>query len=61
MKKIKICIIITKLELGGAQKVAIDLCKKLDQTKFEPFMICGLGGILDDETANQIKVYFVKD
>jgi glycosyltransferase involved in cell wall biosynthesis len=61
MKKIKVCIIITKLELGGAQKVATDLCQKLDKTKFETFMICGLGGILDDETANKIKVYFVKD
>lgn len=61
MKKIKICIIITKLELGGAQKVAIDLCRKLDQTKFEPFMICGMGGILDDETAASVKVYFIKD
>ncbi|MDD5020667.1 MAG: glycosyltransferase family 4 protein [Endomicrobiaceae bacterium] len=61
MKKIKVCIIVTKLELGGAQKVAIDLCKKLDKNKFETFMICGLGGILDNETANEIKIYFVKD
>lgn len=61
MKKIKVCVIITKLELGGAQKVAIDLCKKTDKNKFETFMICGMGGILDDETANGIKVYFVPD
>lgn len=61
MKKIKVCIIVTKLELGGAQKVAIDLCQKLDRTKFETFMICGLGGILDDETSHKIKIYFVKD
>lgn len=61
MRKIKVCIIVTKLELGGAQKVAIDLCQKLDKTKFETFMICGLGGILDDETSHKIKVYFVKD
>lgn len=61
MKKIKVCIIVTKLELGGAQKVAIDLCQKLDKNKFETFMICGLGGILDDETSHKIKIYFVKD
>ena len=61
MNKIKVCIIVTKLELGGAQKVAIDLCKKTDKDKFEFFMICGMGGILDDETSGVIKVYFVKD
>lgn len=61
MNKIKVCIIVTKLELGGAQKVAIDLCKKTDKDKFEFFMICGMGGILDDETSGVIKVYFIKD
>ncbi len=61
MKKTKVCVIITKLELGGAQKVAVDLCKKTDKNKFETFMICGMGGILDDETANSVKVYFVPD
>ena len=61
MNKIKIAVIITKLELGGAQKVAISICEKLDKTKFEPFLICGCGGILDEETNNKIKVFFVKD
>ena len=61
MNKIKVCIIVTKLELGGAQKVAIDLCKKTDKDKFEFFMICGMGGILDDETSGAVKVYFIKD
>jgi glycosyltransferase involved in cell wall biosynthesis len=61
MDKIKVAVIITKLELGGAQKVAISICEKLDKTKFEPFLICGCGGILDEETNNKIKVFFVKD
>lgn len=61
MSKIKVAVIITKLELGGAQKVAISLCEKLDKTKFEPFLICGCGGILDEETKAKIKVIFVKD
>lgn len=61
MNKIKIAVIITKLELGGAQKVAISICEKLDKTKFEPFLICGCGGILDEETNKKIKVFFVKD
>ena len=61
MNKIKIAVIITKLELGGAQKVAISICEKLDKSNFEPFLICGCGGILDEETKNKIKVFFVKD
>jgi glycosyltransferase involved in cell wall biosynthesis len=61
MNKIKVAVIITKLELGGAQKVAISICEKLDKTKFEPFLICGCGGILDEETKNKIRVIFVKD
>ncbi|MBO7431306.1 MAG: glycosyltransferase family 4 protein [Elusimicrobia bacterium] len=61
MNKIKVAVIITKLELGGAQKVAISICEKLDKTKFEPFLICGCGGILDEETKNKVRVIFVKD
>lgn len=61
MNKIKVAVIITKLELGGAQKVAISICEKIDKTKFEPFLICGCGGILDEETKNKIKVIFIKD
>ena len=61
MNKIKIAVIITKLELGGAQKVAISICEKLDKTKFETVLICGCGGILDEETKNKIRVIFVKD
>ena len=61
MNKIKLAVIITKLELGGAQKVAISICDKIDKTKFEPVLICGCGGILDEETRNKIKVIFVKD
>lgn len=61
MKKIKICIIITKLELGGAQKVALSLCEKIDLNRFDPFLICGCGGILDKEISKTIRVYFVKD
>ncbi|MGE4385610.1 MAG: glycosyltransferase family 4 protein [Endomicrobiaceae bacterium] len=61
MKKIKICIIITKLELGGAQKVALALCERIDLNRFDPFLICGCGGILDKEISRTIRVYFVKD
>ena len=61
MNKIKVAIIITKLELGGAQKVAISLCEKIDKTKFETVLICGCDGILDEETKNKVRVIFIKD
>ena len=59
MKK-KVVVIITKLELGGAQKVAISLCEKLNKNLFDTFMICGCDGILSDEVKQKNKVYFVK-
>ena len=61
MKKIKLCIIVTKLELGGAQKVALALCEKIDLNRFDPFLICGCGGILDKEISGKIRVYFIDD
>ncbi len=60
MKK-KVAVIITKLELGGAQKVAISLCEKINKNLFEPFMICGCDGILSEEVQQKNKVYFIKD
>jgi glycosyltransferase involved in cell wall biosynthesis len=41
--------IITKLELGGAQQNTLYTVSHLDRTKFEPHLICGSGGILDNE------------
>ena len=61
MKKIKVCTIITKLELGGAQKIALSLCKNIDKDKFETFMICGCEGMLDEQAKKENKVFFVKD
>lgn len=61
MKKIKVCTIITKLELGGAQKIALSLCKNINKEVFETFMICGCGGMLDKQANEECKVFFVKD
>lgn len=49
MKKFKICHIITKLELGGAQQNTLYTVSHLDKEKFEPSLIAGKGGILDSE------------
>src|SRR3989339_1112735 len=49
MSKIKVCHIITKLELGGAQQNTLYTVGHLDADKFERQLIAGRGGILDKE------------
>lgn len=41
--------IITQLELGGAQEIALFLCRKLDRTRFDVHLVTGVGGLLDRE------------
>ncbi len=62
MKK-NIAIVITKMELGGAQKVALFLAKNLDKKKYNVYFITGIGGYLDEtiKKINGIKVYFMKN
>jgi len=45
-EKINLLYVITKLELGGAQKHALDLCRHLDQERFNVFLFTAAGGIL---------------
>ena len=44
-----ICHVITKLELGGAQEVALYAVSHLERTRFCPVLIAGPGGLLTDE------------
>ena len=44
-----ICHIITKLELGGAQEVALYAVSHLDRARFRPVLIAGPGGMLTEE------------
>jgi hypothetical protein len=37
---IKVCYIITKLELGGAQKVALHVAENIDKNIFDSFYYC---------------------
>ena len=53
MKK-NIAIVITRLDLGGAQQVALYLAKNIDRKKYNVYLISGEGGYLDDE-AKKIK------
>jgi len=44
-----VCHIITKLELGGAQEVALYAVSHLDRAKYHAVMITGPGGLLTEE------------
>ena len=44
-----VCHVITKLELGGAQEVALYAVSHLDRSKFRPLLVTGPGGLLIDE------------
>mgnify|MGYP001085793864 CR=1 FL=1 len=60
--KIKVCHIITKLELGGAQKNTLYTVSNLNSEKFDVFLITGVGGILDEKAKKQsYKKYFLKN
>lgn len=49
----KVCHIITKLELGGAQKITLRTVAHLDRSKFAPVLIAGgESAELDDDAAN---------
>ncbi len=41
--------VVTKLELGGAQQIALYTVSHLDRTRFRPILIAGEPGICDDE------------
>lgn len=44
-----VCHVITKLELGGAQEVALYAVSHLDRRKFRPLLVAGSGGLLTDD------------
>ncbi len=44
-----VCHIITKLELGGAQEVALFTVSHLDRARFRPILVTGPGGLLTEE------------
>jgi glycosyltransferase involved in cell wall biosynthesis len=58
--KLKVCHIITKLELGGAQRNTLYTVSHLDKQAFDTILISGKGGILDAEARalKDTRVYF---
>ncbi|MGE5308472.1 MAG: glycosyltransferase, partial [Deltaproteobacteria bacterium] len=49
MTKEKLLFVITKLELGGAQKHVLDVLRSLDREQFELFLYTAREGLLVDE------------
>ena len=58
MAKRKIAFIITKLQLGGAQKSVLYSVNNLPKDKFETYLLCGQGGFLDEEAKKEVKNLF---
>lgn len=51
--------VITKLELGGAQKVCLSLFKQTQEQKIHCYLATGPGGLLTDEVRNNSNVFFI--
>lgn len=60
--KKKLLTIITKLEFGGAQQVALNTLRAVPKASYDCFLITGPGGPLDDEArqVDGVKVLFWK-
>jgi len=63
MRKYKVATIITQLELGGAQEIAIYTAENLRRDRYNPILVSGCGGILDGEVKNspRIKPFFIPE
>ena len=54
--------IITQLELGGAQQNTLTTVARLDRARFAPQLVCGMGGMLDDEARRLgVPLHFLPD
>jgi glycosyltransferase involved in cell wall biosynthesis len=54
----KVVHLITRLDLGGAQQNTLHTVRHLDPSKFEAVLICGPGGMLDEE-AKDLRVVVI--
>ena len=60
MRKINILYVITKLELGGAQKQLLSLICKLDKERFKPFLFTAEEGLLIPEALSIYGLTLIK-
>jgi glycosyltransferase involved in cell wall biosynthesis len=47
----KVVHLVTRLDLGGAQQNTLHTVRSLDRSRFEAVLVCGRGGMLDDEAS----------
>ncbi len=59
--KKRICHVITKLELGGAQQNTLYTVRHLDRQRYRTFLVSGRGGYLDEEVKRDanIRAFFL--
>ncbi len=57
----KVLHLVTRLDLGGAQQNTLHTVRYLDRSRFEPVLVCGPGGMLDEEVKDDasLKTVFV--
>ena len=62
-RKIRVCHIITLLELGGAQQNTLYTAAHLDRRRFEVSLVAGPGGILDAEAEaiDRMKIHWIPE
>jgi len=62
-RRIRVCHVITLLELGGAQRNTLYTVAHLDRLRFEPTLVAGRGGLLDDEAKSiaDARTFFVPE
>ncbi|HEV8335730.1 MAG TPA: glycosyltransferase family 4 protein [Candidatus Polarisedimenticolia bacterium] len=62
-RRIRVCHVITLLELGGAQQNTLYTVAHLDRRRFEPALAAGRGGLLDDEakSISDLRTFFVPE
>jgi len=54
--RIPVIQVITKLELGGAQQLALHIARTMNRERFVPHLVCGQGGLLDQEAREDGRV-----
>jgi glycosyltransferase involved in cell wall biosynthesis len=61
MRKLKVFHVITLLELGGAQETVLHTLEYLNDERFDGYLVCGKGGILNEKALSIGKpVLFMK-
>ena len=60
-KSTAIVYIITKLELGGAQKVCLSLLDGVENLDFKTYLITGKEGVLVDSVKNKTNIIYLNN